>query len=71
MNKYLLKGLGFTIVGIIAVAYSYQLKELENNWYKALMAFGVISFGYGFITLIYRLFRKIDRNSIVENRKKK
>ncbi|MGN5955604.1 hypothetical protein ACP6L2_13415 [Sphingobacterium lactis] len=43
----------------------------ENNWYKLLMTVGVILFGWGFITLVYRLFRKIDRDSILDDRNNK
>ncbi|GGE11334.1 hypothetical protein GCM10011516_06370 [Sphingobacterium cellulitidis] len=43
--------------------------QAENNWYKLLLTVGVIAFGVGFITLIYRLFRKIDRNTLLDERK--
>jgi len=43
--------------------------DADNSWYKPLLIVGVLSFGFGFITLIYRMFRKIDRNSILDERK--
>lgn len=69
MNRYLLKGLGFTIAGIACLYYGLQIMGPENNWYKVLLSVGVILFGFGFITLVYRMFRKIDRDTILENRK--
>jgi len=35
------------------------------------MILGVISFGVGFLRIIYRLIRKIDRNALIEMRKEK
>ncbi len=71
MNKYLVKGLSLAITGIIAVYISYDLMEAENHWYKILMTAGVILFGYGFVLLVYRIFRKIDRNTLIDDRNKK
>lgn len=71
MNRYLIKGLSLTISGILCVYFSYILMGEENNWYKLLMTIGVILFGWGFITLVYRIFRKIDRDSILDDRHNK
>ncbi|WP_409151139.1 signal peptidase [Sphingobacterium sp. BS-2] len=71
MNKYLIRGLAFTLLGIICIYYGTILMESDNNWYKPLLVVGVIAFGFGFITFIYRLFRKIDRNSLLDDRKSK
>ncbi len=69
MNKFLVRGICFTAIGIICLYYGIKLIETDNIWYRILLIIGVISFGVGFITLIYRIFRKIDRNSILEERK--
>jgi hypothetical protein len=45
--------------------------HLQNNWYKPIMILGVLSFGIGFLRIIYRLIRKIDRNALLEMRKDK
>ncbi|WKK58662.1 signal peptidase [Sphingobacterium sp. BN32] len=69
MNKYLLRGIVFLTAGIICVFLGYTLMENENNWYKLLMTLGVIFFGIGFIALMYRIFRKIDRKTLIDDRK--
>ncbi len=69
MNKYLLRGIVFLTAGIICVFFGYTLMENENNWYKLLMTLGVIFFGIGFIALMYRIFRKIDRKTLIDDRK--
>ncbi|MFD1164152.1 hypothetical protein ACFQ2C_00885 [Sphingobacterium daejeonense] len=72
MNKYLIRGTAFTVVGILCLYYGINLMKsdlTDNLWYKILLIAGVLSFGYGFITLIYRMFRKIDRNTIIDHRK--
>jgi hypothetical protein len=42
--------------------------EQRSNWYKLAMLGGVIVFSIGFLTLIYRMIRKVDRNAIMEMR---
>ncbi|MNT53533.1 hypothetical protein D3C72_1906220 [compost metagenome] len=42
--------------------------EQRSNWYKLAMLVGVITFSIGFLTLIYRMIRKVDRNAIIEMR---
>ncbi|OYD40474.1 hypothetical protein CHT99_18455 [Sphingobacterium cellulitidis] len=69
MNKFLIRGLAFTLIGIGCIYYGIILMRAENNWYKLLLTVGVITFGVGFITLIYRLFRKIDRNTLLDERR--
>lgn len=69
MNKYLLRGIVFLTAGIICVFLGYTLMENENNWYKLLMTLGVIFFGIGFVALMYRIFRKIDRRTLIDDRK--
>ncbi len=71
MNKYLRRGLLEIILAVILILVSYYLMKLQNNWYKPIMILGVISFGVGFLRIIYRLIRKIDRNALIEMRKEK
>ncbi|UIR55700.1 signal peptidase [Sphingobacterium sp. SRCM116780] len=69
MNKYLRRGLLEIIIAIVLILVGYYLMNLQNNWYRPLMILGVISFGIGFLRIIYRLLRKIDRNALLEKRK--
>ncbi|MDH5828442.1 signal peptidase [Sphingobacterium faecium] len=71
MNKYLRRGLLEIILAIILILIGYYLMQLQNNWYKPMMILGVLSFGIGFLRIIYRLIRKIDRNALLEIRKSK
>ncbi|AIM35409.1 signal peptidase [Sphingobacterium sp. SG20118] len=71
MNKYLRRGLLEIILAIILILIGYYLMQLQNNWYKPMMILGVLSFGIGFLRIIYRLIRKIDRNALLEIRKNK
>lgn len=68
MNKYLRKGLREIIIGTVLVILGYHLMEQRSNWYKLAMFVGVIVFSIGFLTLIYRMIRKVDRNAIIEMR---
>ena len=40
----------------------------ENSLYKLLLIAGVLLFGLGVILLLYRIFRKIDRAALIEDR---
>ncbi|MDR0266129.1 MAG: signal peptidase [Sphingobacterium sp.] len=68
MNKYLRKGLREIIIGVLLVILGYYLMEQRSNWYKLAMLAGVTVFSIGFLTLIYRMIRKVDRNAIIEMR---
>ncbi|MNK13671.1 hypothetical protein D3C87_317580 [compost metagenome] len=68
MNKYLRKGIREIIIGVVLVILGYYLMEQRSNWYKLAMLIGVIVFSIGFLTLIYRMIRKVDRNAIIEMR---
>ncbi|WP_257658621.1 signal peptidase [Parapedobacter lycopersici] len=69
MNKYLLRGIGYTVVGLASCAWSYALRSEENALYRWIMIAGVILFGIGFLTIIYSFIRKIERHSILEERR--
>ncbi|WP_156307562.1 signal peptidase [Sphingobacterium endophyticum] len=71
MNKYLIRGIAFLAIGIICLYYGINLMQTDHFWYKPLLIAGVVFFGFGFLTLIYRIFRKIDRNSIIDQRNEK
>lgn len=68
MNKYLKKGLIFLGLGMLLCYWGLVSKDPIASFYKIPLVLGVISFGYGFITVIYSLIRKIERRSILEER---
>lgn len=43
----------------------------EASVYKWVLASGVIVFGIGFLTLLYGLIRKIERRSILDDRRER
>lgn len=69
MNKYLIRGLALTVLGILIGIFGSFLQEGEHNIYKWILTVSVIVFGIGFLTIIYSLIRKIERKSIIEDRK--
>jgi len=69
MNKYLLRGLIGLVLGLVLGLYGAYLKGPENELYKVVLSAGVIIFGIGFLTVVYSLMRKIDRQSLLEHRK--
>ncbi len=71
MNRYLLQGIILLIAGVICIFFGYTLMENQNNLYKLLMIAGVLLIGIGVVSIMYRLFRKIDRNSLLDDRNKR
>jgi hypothetical protein len=68
MNKYLKRGLIFLIIGVLLCYYGVYSKDPLATFYKIPLVVGVISFGYGFVMIIYSLMRKIERKDILEER---
>lgn len=68
MNKYLKRGLIFLILGGLLCYYGVYSKDPVASFYKIPLILGVIAFGYGFVMFIYSLMRKIERNSILDER---
>ena len=71
MNKYLSRGLWCAICGLALCALGYYLMDRQLDWYKPAMIIGVIVFGIGFLTILYSFIRKIERNSIILERKER
>ena len=68
MNKYLVRGILLTVLGIgIGLAGSY-LQSGEHDIYKWIYIVAVLLFGIGFLTIVYSLIRKIERKSILNER---
>jgi hypothetical protein len=68
MNRYLKRGLIFLIIGVLLCYYGVYSKDPLASFYKIPLVVGVVSFGYGFVMIIYSLMRKIERKSILEDR---
>ncbi len=71
MNKYLRNGLIYLAVGVALCALGYYLMEREIALYKGVMSVGFIVFGVGFLTIMYSLIRKIERQSFKRIRKER
>ncbi len=71
MNKYVQRGiLGASLGGALCVV-GLSLMKRDLSVYKWALVVGVIVFGIGFLTIIYGLIRKIERRSILEERKER
>ena len=69
MNKYLLRGIIGTLLGLAFCMLGLYLMG-DFSAYKWILVFGVIVFGVGFLTIVYSLIRKIERRSLLDERKK-
>lgn len=70
MNKYLRRGIISTIVGLGLCMLGLYLMADDFSFYKWILVIGVIFFGFGFLTVLYSLIRKIERRSLLDERKK-
>lgn len=69
MNKYLLRGIIGTLLGTGLGFLGLWLMEQDQPIYKWVMFLAVALFGIGFLTMLYSLIRKIERRSILDERK--
>ncbi|HWK99026.1 MAG TPA: hypothetical protein VNQ55_03725 [Parapedobacter sp.] len=70
MNKYLLRGIVGTVLGLAFCMLGLYLMGDDSVPYKWILVFGVVLFGFGFLTIVYSLIRKIERHSLLDERKK-
>lgn len=56
------------ILGVLLCYYGVYSKDPLASFYKIPLVVGVVSFGYGFIMIIYSLMRRIERKDILEER---
>lgn len=70
MNKYLLRGIIGTGSGLALVMLGLYLMGDDSSSYKWILVSGVVVFGFGFLTIVYSLIRKIERHSLLDERKK-
>ncbi|WP_134089880.1 signal peptidase [Olivibacter sp. XZL3] len=68
MNKYLKRGIAITVIGVLVCMFGMYLKGIDSSLYGLTLTLGVIVFGIGFVTIVYSLMRKIERQSILESR---
>ncbi len=69
MNKYLLRGIIGTVSGLLLGTLGLYFSADDSSGYKWLLVFGVVVFGFGFLTIVYSLIRKIERRSLLDERK--
>jgi hypothetical protein len=69
MNRYLRNGLLLTFSGLALCLLGYYLMDGQVKLYKWIMGIGVILFGIGFLTVFYSFIRKIERQSLLEQRR--
>jgi hypothetical protein len=67
-NKYMRRGVWLFTAGILLILVGYYIKDTEIMKYGWAMIIGYIIFGIGFLFILYSLIRKIERNSILEER---
>ncbi len=70
MNKYLLRGIIGTALGLAFCMLGLYLMRGDFSGYKWMLVIGVVVFGFGFLTIVYSLIRKIERRSLLDGRKK-
>lgn len=70
MNKYLLRGIIGTVSGLALGMLGLYLMSDDSSNYKWMLLSGVVVFGFGFLTIVYSLIRKIERRSLLDERKK-
>ncbi len=71
MNKYLRRGIIGTILGLAFCVLGLVLMGEDRPIYKWAMVVGVVVFGLGFLTTLYSLIRKIERRSLLDERKER
>ncbi|MFB2119190.1 signal peptidase [Parapedobacter sp. 2B3] len=70
MNRYLLRGIIGTALGLAFCLLGLYLMGEEISGYKWILVLGVVVFGVGFLTIVYSLIRKIERRSLLDERRK-
>jgi hypothetical protein len=70
-NKFMSRGFLMILLGIGLGAFGYFLKNDTDYMYGWAMIAGVVVFGIGFLTVLYSLIRKVEAQSILEERAEK
>ncbi len=67
-NKYLRRGIWLIFLGVALILLGYYLMGVEIYKYGWAMVSGTLAFGFGFLSVIYSLIRKMDRKAILKER---
>lgn len=67
-NKYMRRGIWLILIGVAFNLLGYYLMEEDVFKYGWAMIIGTLTFGVGFLSILYSLIRKMDRRAILEER---
>ncbi|HCN84124.1 MAG TPA: signal peptidase [Sphingobacteriaceae bacterium] len=67
-NKYMRRGVLFLLAGIGLNLVGWVTQQQDLSVYKWAMTIGTLLFGFGFLLVLYSLIRKVERQSILEER---
>lgn len=67
-NKYLRRRIWLIFLGVALILLGYYLMGVEIYKYGWAMVSGTLAFGFGFLSVIYSLIRKMDRKAILKER---
>lgn len=70
-NKYFIRGVFLVTLGLVLGGVGWLLKPEADILFKWALIGGVIIFGIGFLTVFYSLIRKVEHQSIIEDRAEK
>ena len=62
------RGIWLILIGVALNLLGYYLMGGEIYKYGWAMVIGTIAFGFGFLSVIYSLIRKMDRSAILKER---
>ncbi len=62
------RGVWLILIGIAFNLLGYYLMEEDSYKYGWAMVIGTIAFGFGFLSVIYSLIRKMDRRALLKER---
>lgn len=62
------RGIWLLLIGTAFVLLGYYLMGEDRFKYGWAMILGVIAFGFGFLSVIYSLIRKVERKAILDER---
>ena len=62
------RGIWLIILGVALIILGYYLMGVEIYKYGWAMVSGTLAFGFGFLSVIYSLIRKMDRKAILKER---
>lgn len=69
-NKYLRRGIWLIFLGVALILLGYYLMGVEIYKYGWATVSGTLAFGFGFLSVIYSLIRKMNRKAILKERAK-